>query len=292
MIRLWHLDISHYNEKARWALDYKRAPHARRAVPPGVHFGVALALTRGMTLPIVTFDGRAVGESSEIVAELERRFPEPALYPADPAQRARALELATLFDSELGPEIRRALLVHVLADPQLALLAAEPDAGRVRRALLRPAVPLVGRAIGHRHDVSAQTAPEGLARTRAMLDRIAVEVGPSGYLVGDGLTVADLTAAALCFPLAPEAFLRPAHLAAPQLLELRAELAGHPAVTYVAAMYERHRRAGGSSEGGLAGAGAAGLVDGRDDAVGVADVGEDEVRVVGAGGVEVDLADT
>ena len=29
---LWHLKVSHYNEKARWALDYKGVPHARRAL--------------------------------------------------------------------------------------------------------------------------------------------------------------------------------------------------------------------------------------------------------------------
>ena len=31
---LWHLEVSHYNEKARWALDYKRVRHVRRAVTP------------------------------------------------------------------------------------------------------------------------------------------------------------------------------------------------------------------------------------------------------------------
>src|SRR5439155_1699664 len=33
---LWHLEISHYNEKARWALDYKGIAHVRRAVPPAL----------------------------------------------------------------------------------------------------------------------------------------------------------------------------------------------------------------------------------------------------------------
>src|SRR3954447_18124686 len=138
VIRLWHLGISHYNEKARWALDYKRIPHVRRPVPPGMHFVVALTLSGGLTLPVVTFDGEAVGDSSVIIAELERRFPEPALYPADPAERARALELEELFDEELGPEIRRALVVHLLADQNLALLAAAPHGGPLRRAYLRP----------------------------------------------------------------------------------------------------------------------------------------------------------
>ena len=31
---LWHFRISHFNEKARWALDWKRVPHVRRAVLP------------------------------------------------------------------------------------------------------------------------------------------------------------------------------------------------------------------------------------------------------------------
>jgi glutathione S-transferase len=241
VIRLWHLDVSHYNEKARWALDYKRVPHVRRAVPPGLHFALALGMTRRMTLPIVTFDGHAVGDSTAIIAELERRFPDPPLYPADAEERARALALEDVFDEELGPQIRAALLVHVLADTDLSLLAAAPGAPPSRRALMRPAVPLVGRAIGGKHHVNPVTAVEGLARTRAMLDRIAKEVGPSGYMVGGTFTVADLTAAGLCFPLAPEPYLRPVHLAAPQLFEVREELAGHPAVAYVAEMYERHR---------------------------------------------------
>ena len=32
---LWHIEISHYNEKARWALDYKGVEHERRAPTPG-----------------------------------------------------------------------------------------------------------------------------------------------------------------------------------------------------------------------------------------------------------------
>ena len=34
---LWQLQISHYVEKVRWALDYKRVPHVRRTLLPGPH---------------------------------------------------------------------------------------------------------------------------------------------------------------------------------------------------------------------------------------------------------------
>ena len=41
---LWHLAMSHYNEKVRWAFDYKRVPHVRRAVMPPAHALLAMRL--------------------------------------------------------------------------------------------------------------------------------------------------------------------------------------------------------------------------------------------------------
>lgn len=49
---LWHLKVSHYNEKARWALDFKRLPHFRRAITPGTHPRIARKLTGGRTFTI------------------------------------------------------------------------------------------------------------------------------------------------------------------------------------------------------------------------------------------------
>ena len=67
---LWHIPVSHYSEKVRWALDHKRIEHERRAPMPGAHMAVALWLTRGKhkTFPVVRIDGRNVGDSSEIIA--------------------------------------------------------------------------------------------------------------------------------------------------------------------------------------------------------------------------------
>jgi hypothetical protein len=81
---LWHLEISHYNEKARWALDYKSIPHVRRTPLPGLHGLYALAITRGAQrrLPVLELEGRRIGDSTAIIAALERYQPDPALYPA------------------------------------------------------------------------------------------------------------------------------------------------------------------------------------------------------------------
>ena len=42
---LWHIAISHYSEKTRWALEYKSVAHERRTAPPGLHIVVALWLS-------------------------------------------------------------------------------------------------------------------------------------------------------------------------------------------------------------------------------------------------------
>src|SRR5438309_1206742 len=106
---LWHIEISHYNEKVRWALDYKEVEHEVRAPMPGLHMGVALWLTRGRgyTFPVLELNGRRIGDSTAIIAALEERCPDPPLYPADEAERARALALEDWFDRELGPYMRR-----------------------------------------------------------------------------------------------------------------------------------------------------------------------------------------
>src|SRR5215213_3711179 len=98
--RLWHLPTSHFSEKVRWALDFKQVPHTRRTPLLVPHFLVARALTRGTTttFPVLELPGATVGDSTAILAELERRYPDPPLYPADAAQRARVLEIEDWFD--------------------------------------------------------------------------------------------------------------------------------------------------------------------------------------------------
>ena len=90
---LWHIPVSHYSEKVRWALDWKGVEHARHAPPPASSMAVAFGLTRGSTLPVLQLDGRAIGDSTAIIAAFEERCPEPPLYPADPGERLRALAL-------------------------------------------------------------------------------------------------------------------------------------------------------------------------------------------------------
>ena len=94
---------------------------------------IALALTRGkeMTFPVLTLDGKSIGDSTAIIAELERRYPEPPLYPEDPAERDRALALEDFFDEELGAH-SRLLAFHHLVDYPTRAWSSRPPSCRAR----------------------------------------------------------------------------------------------------------------------------------------------------------------
>jgi glutathione S-transferase len=244
---LWQIDVSHYSEKARWALAWKGVEHRRRAPVPGAHMAVALWLTRGAqyTFPVLSIGGRRIGDSTEIVAVLEELYPEPPLYPADAAERRRALELEEFFDEELGPYIRQLAWYELGKDPErfaelMKQAAPGPLArfGRASAAYARAYTTLRFRA------GSAREAERGRAKVLAALDRLEAELGEGEYLVGEKFSVADLTAASLFYPLVlpEEGPLEADSPTARGFAAFREPLLERRGVQWVKEMFRCHRR--------------------------------------------------
>ena len=250
---LWHLAVSHYSEKARWALDLKGVGVALKTAPPGVHMLVSAWLTRGAsnTFPVLRAGGATYADSSEIVAFADRAGDGPLLLPEDSAERARALELEQFCDESLGPQIRRLGFYSMLQQAstgggealrEVASSALPRRLGEIE-ALHGPAAAfgsVFAKARYRAHDPAA--AEECRAGVLAALDRLESELGDREYLVGDSFTVADLTAAALFYPLVrpPEA---PQVIETPPepLLEWWAPHAERPGPQYVRRMFASHR---------------------------------------------------
>ncbi len=241
---LWHLEISHYNEKVCWALDYKRVPHVRRAVRPGLQELRARRLRAGRTVPILQLNGRAIGDSTRIIAEIERRWPEPPLYPSDPEERRRALELEEYFDETCGHDLRRVLFNDNLAEPEKFLgMFLGPDHPRL--GLLKTLSPVLAPVLKRRYEIRPDRVARSRDVVRAALEKVEAEAGPAGYLVGGAFTVADLTAASILGlivvpPEFPYVKLHPDERAA-QFREFRASLKDRPGFKWVEDMYARHR---------------------------------------------------
>ncbi|MBA3864999.1 MAG: glutathione S-transferase N-terminal domain-containing protein [Solirubrobacterales bacterium] len=210
---LWQLEISHYSEKARWALDHKRIDHRRRSPMPGNHVAIALWLTRGacQTFPLLEIEGRTVSDSSAVIAALEQHYPERPLYPTDPEQRRRALALEDFFDEELGPYSRLAVFHDLIREPELFA------------------------------EVAVQTAPAPLNRAKGLVG--AYGRAYTSLRFGAGSDAADVTAAALFFPVvAPENGPVPADQPTPAAFEtFRDGIRDRPGYVWVEETFRRHR---------------------------------------------------
>jgi glutathione S-transferase len=240
---LWQFRYSHYNEKVRWALDYKRVPHVRRSLLPGAHIPRVLWMTGQKAVPVLVLDGVAIADSTRIIEALERRHPEPPLYPRRDEDRVRALALEEFFDEELGPHLRRTWFYEVMPDADFTVAQVTVGRGRTTHRVYRALYPVISAVMRADMKINAAGAAVGRAKVQAALDRISAELQPSGYLVGDGFSVADLTAAALLSPVVMPAEFPYQLIAAlpPSAARYRASLATHPAFQWARDVYRKHR---------------------------------------------------
>lgn len=246
-LELLQFKFSHYNEKARWALDFKGLAHTRTSLLPGPHMGLVKKLTGQTSTPALRIANRYVAGSAAIIDELERSCPHPALYPSDAEQRQRALELQAWLDRDLGPYIRRALFSMIVDEANYMCAMFADGKPWPQRTFYRAAYPLAKGLIRKGNGVTSQQAiDDAFQRTTAVFDQLAGMVGSSGFLVGNRFSVADLTAAALS-----AAAFNPSHpdMARPQPMppamhDWLARWAGHPWGEHVARLYNDHRGTG------------------------------------------------
>ena len=207
--RLITISISHYCEKARWALDradiaYVEEPHA-----PVFQVAYARRAGGGRTVPVlVAGDGEVVGESSEILRWVDRRLgPGVRLYPAG-AQGEQAARLEAWLDTGLGPDGR--LWMYQTALPMAHELVPwlAHGAPRSERFALRWGSPVIAAVVRRVLRVSPQNAVAALGRVDVAFDEVAAILSDGRpYLCGDRFTAADLTFASLAAPvLAPETY--------------------------------------------------------------------------------------
>ena len=243
--RLLHFRVSHYNEKVRWALDFKRWAHRRKALVPGFHI-LGLQLRTGQRkTPILEIDGTRLIGSARIIDELERRRPDPPLYPADEAGKTRALALQTWFDDEVAPAFRRLFWSTYIADSAATARMSTVGASRPARVVFRTLFPVMRPLFKRNMGLDRERLEAARAGLAGVFDRVESEIGPRGYLVGDRFGVADLAACAvMAAVIRPPEFSYPLPQPLPDpLVELQASLAKRRGYQWVLETYAKHRGA-------------------------------------------------
>lgn len=245
------IPISHFCEKARWALERAGIPYRERAHLQVFHRFAVRRAGGGTTAPVLVWGerGRVLAESADILEAARAQAP-PALrlYPDDPRLAAEVRTLARDFDEGLGPEGRRWMYYELRGRGDIAReYGCTGVPGWQRRAL--PLVyPVAARIIDRFLDVTPETAASSEAAVRATFDEVAERLDDGRpYLCGQSFSAADLTFAALAAAvlMPPEYGVplpQPDDLPAAMAAKVR-ELRSHPAGAHALRMFreERHR---------------------------------------------------
>jgi glutathione S-transferase len=203
MLRLVTIPISHYCEKARWALERTGMPYREEPHVQGIHRIAARRAGGGRTVPVLVTPEGAIGDSTAILAWVdERTAPEHRLYPADPGARRELEGLCRRLDEELGPSGRRLMYVHMLAQRRLMLSFNNHGVPAWEDRALRWGWPVAIRYARRALDIRPGVEDEDEATVWRELDFVAGLLADGRpYLGGERFGAADLTFGALSAPL-------------------------------------------------------------------------------------------
>jgi glutathione S-transferase len=196
------IPISHYCEKARWALDRTGVAYRERAHLQVIHW-IPVARAGGKkTAPVLVWGDRVFADSADIVeAASAQAPPDSALFPDDPAAAAEVRALQRDFDEVLGPEGRRWMYFNLRGRRDIAIAYGCTGVPAWERRGLPLVYPLAARIIDRYLDVTPASAERSELQVRAVFDSVAERLGGRPYLCGERFGAADLAFASLAAPL-------------------------------------------------------------------------------------------
>ena len=243
MLKLYTFNISHFSEKARWALDYEGIAYEERVLLPGPHQLVTRRIAQRTHVPVLEHDGQCVQGSSAIIDYVAARLGGTKLTAIDPTERAKALELEKSLDQALGRGIQQVLYSALLKDRRTVIDLWSSGGPFWARGFYAVAYPVVASAVKRMYKT---TDVEGVAKARqrfaTTFDELDAVLARQPYLGGDTPNRTDITLAALAAPLCRV----PGHRVKwpampPELADLVASLSGRPTWNHVLRMYRDHR---------------------------------------------------
>lgn len=242
-VLLHQFSSSHFNEKARWALDYKQVDHERIGYLPGPHIPQIKKLSGQSATPVLQWGEEIIHGSGTIIEYIESKVPEHPLFPNSEDQRQQINDWCQRLDKELGPAVRTIVFASMIDHTDYLVNLFGRGKSSIKRLLYRLMLPLLKPVIAKGNGVN----PENLERSEKIVDQylegLAEATRNTGYIVGSAFSAADLTAAALLAPLVNPAH-QDMHKPEPIVPPLKAVLdkyQNHPTMTWVNQQYRAHR---------------------------------------------------
>ena len=188
---LLQFSTSHYCRKARLALGYKKIPYQVENLTPGLHIVKLKQLTGLTTVPVLqpqkTGEPEAIADSTRIFNYLETYQSDRPLMLCDPNQQNQALLLEDWLDESIGTATRF-VYYHYRAGEGKSI---DPSLSSQ----------LVINIVRRQYGITPTTVELAQKRLENAMN-VFSHWKNQPYLLGDRLSIADITAAALLSPLA------------------------------------------------------------------------------------------
>jgi glutathione S-transferase len=244
--RLLTIPISHFCEKARWALERAGLPYREERHVQGVNRIVSRRAGGHGTLPVLVCEAGVLAESEAILRYADAHLPEARRLFPDQAPEVTAL--CRELDAGLGPDGRRLMYAHMLPRKDFMLEFNDVGVPRWEDRMMRTLWPVVARWGARELEVRDDTLEQDRPRVLAAFDGIAARLQDGRpYLFGERFTAADLTFAALAAAVVvpPEygtPLPQPDVLPEPVARDV-ARFREHPAGAFALRLFRDHRRA-------------------------------------------------
>jgi glutathione S-transferase len=192
MITLYQLEISPFCDKIRRVLHLKKVPYRVVDVPLLETATTYRRVNPIGKVPCIDDGGRVVADSTEIARYLDEKYPSPPLYPASPRDRALCHVLEDWADESLYfYEVRMRFGFPRNAPRTIERLTArEPAAVRRLAPFVLPAMmrhTTAGQGIGRKPEAMV------LAEAERHVDAVAALLEGGPFLIGDAVTIADIS---------------------------------------------------------------------------------------------------
>lgn len=237
--------LSHFCEKARWALDWHSIPYEEIGWPPGWHLVLAKRCgARATTLPIILDGETVIQGSGAIIDWAESRGNDPRRSLAPCGNLAEAQEIERRADEVIGMHVRRLAYAETLptcpslVKPALFLRTSASD-----RLIGNLMWPVTRRLMMRAYDIRPGAASESRSRLESELDWLDNKLADGRpYLIGDRFSRVDLTVASLLAAFAQPKEMQVYHEM--KIDSLTADLerwSQRPVVRWVISQYRRYR---------------------------------------------------
>jgi glutathione S-transferase len=196
------IPISHFCEKARWALDRAGVDYVEKRHIQLVHVFAVKRAGGGTTAPVLGTPEGVYDESPAILRYADEHLPEEQrLYPAGVAELAEVVALERSFDEVLGPQGRLWLYHEVFKDARRFSRWNLTGVPAWERLVFPFVLPYAKRRIRRHFGITDATAEAAVTDVDEEFDAVAERLADGRrYLVGDRFSAADLAFAALSAP--------------------------------------------------------------------------------------------